>query len=142
MLVVVEVGAFVVVVVTTGSVTARSSVPLQALPDSARAKTTIIPRPFTIRECSCRRRCGLHGRVVGEVEAVELLEACQPVLSRGCESKRALTPTAPPKLSTTVIKRVQRTAFGFRRFAHYRIRALLYGVGKPNWGLLNTITPR
>ena len=32
-------------------------------------------------------------------------------------------------------------AFGFRRFNHYRIRALLY-AGKPNWTLLNTITPR
>ena len=53
-LVVVEVVAFVVVVVTTGSVTARSSVPLQAPPDSAMTRTTIIPRRFTVRECSCR----------------------------------------------------------------------------------------
>ena len=36
---------------------------------------------------------------------------------------------------------VKRVAFGFRRFTNYRIRALLY-AGKPNWGLLNTITPR
>jgi hypothetical protein len=27
------------------------------------------------------------------------------------------------------------------RFAHYRIRVLLY-AGKPNWDLLPTITPR
>jgi transposase len=31
-------------------------------------------------------------------------------------------------------------AFGFRRFASYRIRVLLY-AGKPNWSLLATITP-
>ena len=35
---------------------------------------------------------------------------------------------------------VKRAAFGFRRFTNYRIRALLY-AGKPNWTLLNTITP-
>ena len=28
-----------------------------------------------------------------------------------------------------------------RRFANYRIRALLY-AGKPNWDLLGTVTPR
>ena len=39
-----------------------------------------------------------------------------------------------------LIKRVKRAAFGFRRFTNYRIRALLY-AGKPNWTLLNTITP-
>ncbi len=33
-----------------------------------------------------------------------------------------------------LIKRVKRTAFGFHRFDHYRIRALLY-AGKPNCGL-------
>jgi len=40
-----------------------------------------------------------------------------------------------------LVKRVKRVAFGFRRFEHYRIRALLY-AGKPNWDLLATITPR
>ena len=39
------------------------------------------------------------------------------------------------------IKRVKRAAFGFRRFARYRIRVLLY-AGKPDWDLLDTITPR
>ena len=41
----------------------------------------------------------------------------------------------------TVQQRVKRAAFGFRRFAHYRIRALLY-AGKPNWTLLAGLTPR
>ena len=40
-----------------------------------------------------------------------------------------------------LIKRVKRAAFVFRRFAHYRIRALLY-AGKPNWNLLIGLTPR
>jgi hypothetical protein len=35
---------------------------------------------------------------------------------------------------------VKRVAFGFKRFEHYRIRALLY-AGKPNWTLLNKTTP-
>lgn len=35
----------------------------------------------------------------------------------------------------------QRVGFGFRCFAHYCIRVLL-SAGKPNWGLLATITPR
>jgi len=35
---------------------------------------------------------------------------------------------------------VKRVAFGFTNFNNYRIRALLY-AGKPNWRLLNTITP-
>lgn len=37
-------------------------------------------------------------------------------------------------------KRIKRGAFGFRSFATYRTRALLY-AGKPNWQLLTTITP-
>ena len=39
-----------------------------------------------------------------------------------------------------LIKRVRRTAFGFHRFDHYRIGALLY-AGQPNWDLLDTISP-
>jgi transposase len=38
------------------------------------------------------------------------------------------------------VKRVKRVAFGMRNFTHYRIRALLY-AGRPNWDLLDTITP-
>ena len=35
---------------------------------------------------------------------------------------------------------VKRAAFGFTNFNNYRIRALLY-AGKPNWTLLDTLTP-
>ena len=40
-----------------------------------------------------------------------------------------------------LIKRIKRIGFGFRRFTNYRTRVLLY-AGKPNWQLLETITPR
>ena len=39
-----------------------------------------------------------------------------------------------------LIKRIKRIGFGFRNFANYRIRALLY-AGKPNWKLLPALTP-
>ena len=42
--------------------------------------------------------------------------------------------------TNNLIKRVKRVAFGFTNFANYRIRALLY-AGKPNWALLDTLTP-
>ncbi len=47
----------------------------------------------------------------------------------------------PTEAINNLIKRIKRIGFGFRRFRNYRIRALLY-AGKPNWALLDTITPR
>ena len=47
----------------------------------------------------------------------------------------------PTEAANNLIKRVKRVAFGFRRFAHYRIRALLY-AGRPSWDLLAAVTPR
>jgi transposase len=47
----------------------------------------------------------------------------------------------PTEAANNLIKRIKRVAFGMTRFAHYRIRVLLY-AGKPNWGLLDTVTPR
>ena len=52
-------------------------------------------------------------------------------------------PPQRPALQITannLIKRVKRAAFGFTNFDNYRIRALLY-AGKPNWALLETLTP-
>ena len=46
--------------------------------------------------------------------------------------------TGPTEGINNLIKRV---AFGFCRFAHYGIRALLY-AGKPDWILLNGLTRR
>jgi transposase len=54
---------------------------------------------------------------------------------------RARVSNGPTEAINNLIKRVKRVAFGFRRFAHYRIRALLY-AGRPNWDLLPTVTPR
>jgi len=47
----------------------------------------------------------------------------------------------PTESVNNLIKRIKRVAFGFRRFAHYRVRALLY-AGRPNWDLLATVIPR
>ena len=46
----------------------------------------------------------------------------------------------PTEALNNLIKRIKRAAFGFRNFANYRIRALLY-AGKPNWDLLASVTP-
>jgi transposase len=54
---------------------------------------------------------------------------------------RGLVTNGPTEAVNNLIKRVKRVAFGFRRFRHYRIRALLY-AGRPDWDLLATITPR
>jgi len=47
----------------------------------------------------------------------------------------------PTEAINNLIKRIKRIGFGFRRFRHYRVRALLY-AGRPKWALLATITPR
>jgi transposase len=47
----------------------------------------------------------------------------------------------PTEAMNNLIKRVKRVAFGFSNFRNYRIRALLY-AGKPDWSLLDSISPR
>ena len=54
---------------------------------------------------------------------------------------RAHVTNAPTEAINNLIKRIKRVGFGFRKFAYYRVRALLY-AGKPNWNRLLTITPR
>ena len=46
----------------------------------------------------------------------------------------------PTEAVNNLVKRVKRVAFGMRRFRNYRLRALLY-AGRPNWTLLDTLTP-
>ncbi|MEQ8716122.1 MAG: ISL3 family transposase [Acidimicrobiales bacterium] len=46
----------------------------------------------------------------------------------------------PTEAINNLIKRIKRIGFGFRKFRNYRIRALLY-AGRPNWDLLDTLTP-
>ncbi len=53
---------------------------------------------------------------------------------------RSHVSNGPTEAINNLVKRVKRVAFGFRRFKHYRIRALLY-AGQPNWSLLDRLTP-
>jgi transposase len=53
---------------------------------------------------------------------------------------RAQVSNGPTEAMNSLIKRVKRIGFGFRRFRNYRLRVLLY-AGQPNWDLLATITP-
>lgn len=47
----------------------------------------------------------------------------------------------PTEAMNNMIKRVKRVAYGFRNFANYRVRALLY-AGRPDWSLLPVVRPR
>lgn len=53
---------------------------------------------------------------------------------------RAQVTNGPTEAMNSLIKRVKRVGFGFRRFRNYRLRVLLY-AGAPNWDSLATITP-
>ena len=53
---------------------------------------------------------------------------------------QARVSNGPTEAINNLIKPVKRVAFGFRRFASSRIRALLY-AGRPNWDPLATVTP-
>lgn len=53
---------------------------------------------------------------------------------------RSHVTNGPTEAVNNLAKRIKRVAFGLTNFAHHRIRCLLY-AGKPNWALLNTITP-
>jgi transposase len=53
---------------------------------------------------------------------------------------KAFVSNGPTEAVNNLIKRIKRIGFGFRRFASYRIRVLLY-AGRPNWDLLPTIHP-
>ena len=54
---------------------------------------------------------------------------------------RARVTNCSTEAINNLVKRVKHATFGFRRFAHYHIRALLY-AGRPNWTLLATVTLR
>ena len=53
---------------------------------------------------------------------------------------KAKVTNAATEAANNLAKRLKRVAFGFTNFNNYRIRALLY-AGKPNWKLLDTLTP-
>jgi transposase len=89
---------------------------------------------------------------VGELGLDLQDESCPPevrslgrTIMRWCEQivawHRARVSNGPTEAINNLIKRIKPVGFGFRRFAHYRIRVLLY-AGRPNWDLLATVTPR
>jgi transposase len=53
---------------------------------------------------------------------------------------RSHVSNGPTEAINDLVKHVKRTAFGMVNWRHYRVRSLLY-AGKPNWALLDTITP-
>jgi transposase len=53
---------------------------------------------------------------------------------------RSHVSNGPTEAVNNLVKRVKRVAFGMRRFRNYRLRALLY-AGRPNWELLEQLTP-
>ena len=53
---------------------------------------------------------------------------------------RSRVSNGPTEAANNLIKRIKRVGFGFRQFAHYRLRVLLY-AGRPNWNLINIIDP-
>lgn len=55
-----------------------------------------------------------------------------------CNYHLAKVTNGPTEALNNLIKRIKRTAYGFRNFDNYRIRALLY-AGKPNWRVLGSI---
>lgn len=58
-----------------------------------------------------------------------------------CNYHLARVSNGPTEALNNLIKRIKRTAYGFRNFENYRIRALLY-AGKPNWRVLGSIVVR
>ena len=54
---------------------------------------------------------------------------------------RAHVTNVPTESMNSLIKRIKRVGFGFHKYAHNRVRALLY-AGNPNRDLLATVTPR
>ena len=53
---------------------------------------------------------------------------------------RSHVSNGPTEAINNLVKRVNAVAFGMRRFRNYRLRALLY-AGRPNWTLLEQLTP-
>ena len=106
---------------------------------ASRAKETL----RGLYEIDCPQLAGTYASELAE----DLRDTdCRPELRRlGRTLTRWHTPivnwhharvsNGPTKAIKNLITRVKRAAFGFRRFAHYRVRALLY-AGKPDWILL------
>jgi transposase len=68
------------------------------------------------------------GRILAHCTEMIVAWHCSPLSNR------------PTEAANDLIERVKRVAFGFGGFANYRVRALLY-AGKPDWSLIETVTP-
>jgi transposase len=55
-----------------------------------------------------------------------------------CNFHTARVSNGPTEGINNLVKRIKRTGFGFRNFANFRTRVLLY-AGKPNWRVLDSI---
>ena len=53
---------------------------------------------------------------------------------------RSRVTNGPTEAANNLAKLIKRTSFGITNFDHYRIRVLLY-AGKPDWTLLDSLTP-
>ena len=95
--------------------------------------------PWGVITGDSRCCCGLE-KISRLDESLIRFAAFQPFLSGGLPLFQRLGWTWFPPYLNNLIKRIKRAAFGFRNFANYRNRALLY-AGKPNWQLLANITP-
>ena len=54
---------------------------------------------------------------------------------------RSRVTNGPTEAANNLAKLIKRVSFGNANFDHYRTRVLLY-AGKPDWTLLDTLTPR
>jgi hypothetical protein len=70
-----------------------------------------------------------------------LRRLAEAVAARHLAPSAIPTPDACSKPTAASRQQSSKPSFGFRRHDHYRIHVLLY-AGRPNWELLDTITPR
>ena len=85
-----------------------------------------------------RRHCV---RTVMPPELQRLGRTIERWFEKICNWHKARVTNGPTEALNNLIKRIKRIGFGFRNFANYRIRALLY-AGRPNWRVLGSIVVR
>jgi transposase len=98
------------------------------LDDSADADVFVAQLAIDLQDESCPPEVRQLGRTIGRW--------CTQISNW----HRARVSNGPTEAANNLIKRIKRIGFGFRSFAHYRIRVLLY-AGRPNWDLLATVDP-
>ncbi len=74
-------------------------------------------------------------------EIQKLGQTIETWFDKVCNFHVARVSNGPTEALNNLIKRIKRVGFGFRNFANYRIRVLLY-AGKPNWRVLGSSVVR